>query len=118
MPDTLSAETRKDIDACVDLCQATHRACLETMLYCLGRGGAYADADHIRLLADCAAICQTSADFMLRDSPLHGSVCAVSAEVCDQCAVECDAFADNGRLERCARMCRQCAASCEAMAGM
>lgn len=117
MPDTI-AEARPDLDRCIDLCQAAHRMCTETMLYCLGRGGTYADADHIRLLADCAAICQTAADFMLRDSPLHGSVCAVCAEVCDQCAVECDAFAEESHLEACASLCRQCAASCESMAGM
>ena len=116
MPDT-AAEPRADLATCADLCQATHRACLETMLYCLGRGGAHADADHIRLLADCAQMCQTAADFMLRQSPLHGAVCSVCAEVCDQCAVECDAFEDEG-LEACARLCRQCAASCESMAGM
>lgn len=116
MPDTLT-ESRTDLDTCVDLCQAAHRACLETMLYCLGRGGTYADADHIRLLAECAEICQTSAGFVLRESPLRGTVCAVCAEVCDQCAVECDTFADEGRLEHCAQICRQCAASCAAMAG-
>ena len=116
MPDTL-AETRADANTCADLCQATRQSCLETMLYCLGRGGPYADADHIRLLADCAEMCQTAADFMLRESPLHGSVCAVCAEVCDQCAIECDAFAES-RLEQCARLCRQCAASCESLAGM
>jgi hypothetical protein len=87
MPDTL-AEQHADLDGCVDLCQSAHRTCVEAMLYCLGRGGAFADADHIRLLPDCADICQTTADFMLRQSPLHGSVCAVCAEVCDQCAVE------------------------------
>jgi hypothetical protein len=117
MPDT-AAEPRADLATCADLCQATHRACIETMLYCLRHAGAYADADHIRLLADCAQMCQTAADFMLRGSPLHGAVCAVCAEVCDQCAVECDAFGDEGRLEACARLCRQCAASCENMAGM
>ena len=117
MPDTI-AEPRTDLETCAEQCQAAHRACLETMLYCLGRGGAYADADHIRLLADCADICQTAADFMLRESPLHGAVCAACTEVCDQCAVECDAFADEGRLEACARLCRQCAASCASMAGM
>jgi hypothetical protein len=117
MPDTL-AESRADAESCVALCQSAHRACVETMLYCLGRGGAYSEADHIRLLADCAEICQTAADFMLRESPLHGAVCSVCAEVCDQCALECDAFADEGRLDDCARICRQRAASCESMAGM
>ena len=117
MPDTLT-EPRSDLERCIDLCQACQKACLETMLYCLGRGGAHADADHIRLLADCAEICQTAANFMLRESPLHGAVCAVCAEVCDQCAVACDTFTDEGRLEHCAQICRKCAASCEAMAGM
>jgi len=117
VPDTI-ADARPDLERCIDLCQTAHRTCLETMLYCLGRGGAYAGADHIRLLADCAAMCQTAADFMLRESPLHGAVCAVCAEVCDQCAVECDAFADEGRLQACASLCRQCAAGCESMAGM
>ena len=67
---------------------------------------------------DLNQICQAAANFMLRESPLHGAVCAVCAEVCDQCAVECDTFADEGRLAHCAEFCRQCAASCEAMAGM
>lgn len=116
MPDTLT-DSRAELESCIDYCQASHRACLETMLYCLGRGGAHADADHIRLLADCAAICQTAADFMLRESPLHGAVCAVCAEVCEVCAAACDTFAGESRLEHCAQACRQCAAGCEALAG-
>jgi hypothetical protein len=116
MPDTL-ADSHTDLEACIDLCQACHRACLETMLYCLGRGGAHADADHIRLLADCAQICQTAADFMLRESPLQGAVGRVCAEVCDICAAECDSFAGEGRLEQCAELCRRCSAACLAMAG-
>jgi len=117
MPDTL-ADVRTDMDACIENCQAAHRACLETIQYCLGRGGAHADADHIRLLADCAAICQTSAEFMIRESPLHNSVCGVCAEICDQCATECDSFADSSQMRHCAEICRRCAASCSAMAKM
>ncbi|MGH7004457.1 MAG: four-helix bundle copper-binding protein [Alphaproteobacteria bacterium] len=117
MPDT-QIESRADIDGCIVQCQTCHRSCLETMFHCLERGGAYAAPDHIRLLADCAAICETAANFMLRGSSMHGAVCAVCAEVCDQCAVECDTFANDRQMAQCAEICRQCAESCEEMAGM
>ena len=117
MPDTLT-ESRADLEGCIALCEACHRACLETIFHCLERGGPHAAPDHIRLLSDCAAICQTAADFMLRGSAVHGAVCAVCAEVCDQCAVECDSFGDDRKMAECAEACRRCAESCEEMAGM
>jgi hypothetical protein len=42
------------------------------------------------LLLDCAEICHTASNFMLRDSELHARVCAVCAEVCDRWAEECE----------------------------
>jgi len=37
---------------------------------------------HMRLLMDCAQACQTSADFLLRNSPFHSRNCGVCADVC------------------------------------
>ncbi len=61
MAHQITAEVRQCIDNCVDC----HNICTETANHCLTLGGAHADAAHIRLLLDCAEICQTSADFML-----------------------------------------------------
>lgn len=45
-----------------------HTTCLETISHCLAKGGDHARPDHIKLLIDCAEICQTAANFMARES--------------------------------------------------
>jgi hypothetical protein len=101
---------------CIDNCTNCHAACLETVIYCLQKGGHHADEPHVRLLLDCAEICQTSANFMLRNSPLHALTCAACAEICERCAVECEKFTGDMQMEACARVCRTCAESCKEMA--
>jgi|SRR5688572_4197635 len=66
---------------CIEECHHCHDICTETITHCLEMGGDHADPKHIRLLLDCAEICQTSANFMLRASDLHGQVCDVCATV-------------------------------------
>ena len=101
---------------CIDNCSNCHAACVETVIYCLQKGGHHAEEPHVRLLLDCAEICQTSANFMLRNSPLHAITCAACAEICERCAVECERFVGDMQMEACARMCRKCAESCREMA--
>jgi hypothetical protein len=105
-----------DMNTCIADCTACHRICMETMAYGLGKGGRYAEAAHIRLLLDCAEICQTSADFMIRGSDLHKATCRVCAEVCARCAESCAAFTGDAQMQRCAETCRRCAECCRQMA--
>ncbi|CAL1239474.1 four-helix bundle copper-binding protein [Candidatus Methylocalor cossyra] len=106
----------EQLQACIQECVDCHRACLETAAYCLEQGGRHAEPDHLRLLFDCAEICQTSANFMLRRSDLYPLICEVCAEICAECADGCDAFEGDARLERCAEACRACAERCQIMA--
>jgi len=101
---------------CIKNCLECHSICQRTAMHCLGLGGEHAAAMHIRLLLDCAEICQTSAGFMLRGSGLHGRTCAVCAEVCDLCAVECERPGHDNQMKACAEACRVCAESCRRMA--
>lgn len=113
MAHQLSSEMRQ----CIEHCMACHAICIETANHCLEMGGKHAEASHIRTLLDCAQICATSADFMLRSSDLHGRTCGVCAEACERCAEHCERMADGDELMlRCAEMCRACAASCRQMA--
>ena len=80
---------------CIEECLNCHATCTATAQYCLSEGGPLADADHVGLLLDCAEICQTSANFMLRGSDLHTLTCGVCAEVCARCAEECERMADD-----------------------
>jgi hypothetical protein len=105
------------MQSCIEECLHCHRVCVEMTAHCLEKGGRHAAAGHIRVLMDCAQICATSADFMLRGSPLHMNTCAACAIVCEACAQSCDQFADDEVMKRCADVCRRCAASCREMSG-
>jgi hypothetical protein len=106
------------MDDCIDWCTTCHDICLQTVNYCLGMGGGHAEQSHIRLLLDCEQICQTSADFMLRESHVHGVTCAACADVCDRCAESCERFEDDEIMQACAETCRGCAEACREMARM
>lgn len=101
----------KEDHECLHRCEECHDVCLHTIQHCLEKGGRHATPEHIRLLQDCAQICHTSGDFILRGSPLHGAVCEACAQVCEACAKSCAELGDN----ECADLCRRCAESCHGM---
>ena len=105
-----------EMQECIDLCQRTHQSCVKTAIHCLQSNGRYETKD-IRLLFDCAEICQTSANFLLRGSDMHTYTCAVCSEICDVCAQECARYSDDPMMEKCADICRRCFSSCHHMAG-
>lgn len=113
---TMHQGISSEMQNCIQECLNCHSVCLQTITHCLQMGGKHAEAAHIRLLLDCAEICQTSANFMLRGSDLHGRVCAVCAEVCQRCAQDCERFTDDEQMRHCAKACRTCAESCRQMA--
>jgi hypothetical protein len=106
-----------EMEACIDNCLRCYRVCEQTKMHCLNKGGEHAAADHLSTLADCAKICATSADFMIRMSRNHAQTCGVCAAICDECAAECERMADDGQMRQCAEACRRCAQSCQQMAG-
>ena len=106
-----------EMQQCIDECTRCHNVCLATASYCLELGGKDADPAHIGLLLDCAEICQTSANFMLRSSERHGLTCRVCADICGACAESCDRMGKGDeKLAQCAEECRRCQRSCERMA--
>lgn len=111
-------EIDEKMRACIEECHSCHDICTETVTHCLEMGGEHAEPGHIRLLLDCAEICQTSANFMQRVSDFHVQVCGVCADVCERCAEDCERFEDDEIMQQCAEVCRSCASSCREMAGM
>ena len=104
----------EDMRKCIEACQSCHEICLETIDHCLTQGGKHAAPDHIRTLTDCAQICETSADFMIRGSDLHRHICHACAEICEQCAISCEKL-PGAEMKICAEECRRCADECRAM---
>jgi len=108
------AHTEQDMQACIEACSHCHQVCLQTaMNHCLKAGGKHVEAEHFRLMMNCAEICQTSANFQLSSSRFHRRVCEVCAEVCEACAEDCEKLGD---MDECVEACRACAESCRQMA--
>jgi len=108
------AHQNQQMRECIEACQSCHELCLEMIAHCLALGGKHAAPEHIRTLVDCAQICETSADFMIRDSAFHPHTCRACAEVCERCAVSCDQVG-GVEMKQCAEECRRCADECRAM---
>lgn len=109
-------QVNPDLQNCIQNCLDCHSICLNLLNYCIPQGGSHAELGHLRLLLDCAEICQTSANFMLRGSELHSRVCGLCAEVCERCAQDCERFSDDQQMMACAEICRRCSESCRQMA--
>ncbi len=110
----MTAEMRQCIQDCLDC----HRICLETTTHCLTMGGKHAQPDHIRVMLDCADICASAANFMLRGSQFHARVCGVCTELCAACADSCQQVDPRDQtMMQCVEICRRCADSCRKMAG-
>lgn len=102
-----------EMQSCIDACNHCHQTCLhEAMNYCLDSGGKHVEPNHMRLMLNCAEICQTSANLMLSSSALSNQFCGICAEVCDACAASCE---QTGDMDACVKVCRECSESCRAM---
>jgi hypothetical protein len=82
------------------------------MNHCLETGGEHVAPPHFRLMMACER-CRTSAHFMLISSPHHKHTCREGAEICTECAKDCERL---DWMEDCVAACRACAESCSATA--
>lgn len=69
----------------------------------------------IRLDMECAAICYATAELMSLESERTTDICAICAEMCEACALEC-ATHPQDHCQACAEACRRCAEACRMMA--
>src|SRR2546421_9402747 len=102
---------------CIHDCHDCQDACTATAQHCLRKGGMHAEARHLRLLADCAEICQTAANFMARASDHHHAICSICSVICEACAESCERVGGDEEMRSCAAMWRRWAESCHGPAG-
>jgi hypothetical protein len=107
----------QSVEECLRICQGCHEICQDAIDHCLRMGGEHVEADHMRLLADCAEICNVSQNSMLRSSATSLDLCRSCAEICDRCAASCERFTGDAHMQACARECRACAEACRRMVG-
>jgi hypothetical protein len=104
----------EEMTRCIETCLACYRTCTSmAMNHCLEMGGEHVQPNHFRLMMACAEICRTSAHFMLIGTPHHKHTCRECAEICAECAANCERI---GNMDECVATCRACADSCRRMA--
>ena len=105
-----------EMEQCMKDCHHCHLTCLHmAATHCLELGGKHTEPSHMRVMLDCAEICQTALNFMARSSAQHAAVCRACAEICRACADSCEQLGD---MQECVEACLKCAESCERMAAM
>lgn len=109
------AQLSQSVQDCIDACRDCQIVCMETLTYCMEKGGKHAEPSHLGLMMDCAAICQVSANLMLRGSDFQMDMCQTCAEVCQRCADDCRRMGDDEKMKRCADICEKCSQTCRKM---
>jgi hypothetical protein len=80
----------KGVLECIESCSDCYGVCMETSVHCVGRGGAHAEGERVRLLEDCAQIVQLCGNLMLRGSELAASAALLCLAACERCARDCE----------------------------
>lgn len=106
-----------DLQTCIEECLNCHATCTMTVQYVLAELATEAAVDVVGVLLDCADMCHTNANFMLRGSPYNVLTATTCAELCRACAETCRE-SDDEHMAACAEVCDRCAESCDQMAEM
>lgn len=90
---------------CIAACEYCAHACLDeenlsSMIQC------------IKTDRDCADICATTVRLLIRDSSQKMAMVELCAEICGQCAEECENH-DHDHCKQCAKACRKCEEECK-----
>jgi len=101
----------KELNQCADACLDAHKTALQTLKFCLRRGGAHAETPHLLRLLECAQLCDTCAEFCVDDSMQAVPVAGACARVCEECSRDCERF-EEPELKQCAEICRYAARCC------
>jgi hypothetical protein len=102
-------ECLKACNSCADQCAATFHHCVREVA-----SGKKEHAGALRFVADCEGFCRFSASIVARQSPFMAYACSACANICRDCAGECDKF-DAPTMKDCAKACRACETSCRTM---
>ncbi len=114
---TKIANTTADrFQECIDLCWTARTECQKTFFsHCLEMGGKHVESNHVRVLTDCIAICQLTADSLVRESPVYAALAAACAAICEACAESCDAI-ETETMRQVGAHCRAAAHACHTLA--
>lgn len=108
-------DTQLDYTTCIEACLMCAATCNYCASSCTREKDVNMMAQCIQKDMECAAICYSAAELMSLGSSRAPTICQLCAEICDECAAECEKHAFR-HCQECAEACRKCAAECREMA--
>jgi hypothetical protein len=96
----------KQVQECIEACKECQKCCAA-----LERSGGV-DSRTIQTAKDCAEICQTCSNFVMRESQYAADIRKLCAELCKACATACDKASQGSIAKECGKACRRCAEMC------
>jgi hypothetical protein len=103
--------------ACILACQNCAASCEHCAVTCSLSPSVNSLQKPLELSIYCADLCRLTATFLQRGELQSLRFCALCAEICDICAVECELH-DNAACKACAIACRKCAEECRKIASL
>ena len=95
---------------CVAALQACHATCLQFATFdCMQGNYPRVGPNQFRLMLDCAELCQTAANFLIRDSDHYLRVCREALVICEDLASDCRKFPG---MEAILAACDECVSAC------
>jgi hypothetical protein len=109
----------KHVAECISACEECKAICENVLFnHMLPRGGSHIDAENVGLILDTISICQTTADFLRRNSLAHVFICHACVVICSACAKSCEALAqEHPKIRECGNACAKCAKRCRVLSG-
>ncbi|WP_353933225.1 four-helix bundle copper-binding protein [Okeanomitos corallinicola TIOX110] len=98
-----------EMQTCMNACMECHKICLETMTYCMSKGGKHVNMGIIGILHDCSEMCMMCMNMIMGGSEFTLRTCMLCEQMCNRCAVACEAISDDRKMTKCAAACRRCA---------
>ena len=98
---------------CIIDCTNAHNLAMQTMAYCISKGGPLAKKTLYNGIEDCAEMCDAASKFLLRGSESKSDILKLCQKVCEKCTEACAKFPDDKQLKTCGEFATKAGASCK-----
>lgn len=124
-PDPVPKAQPKAVDAhmsafmdCAKACDDCARICNLCAAHCtkMAVDGKKEHLATVRTCVDCASICKSASEIVIKSGPFSDLICTACADACKRCGDACEKHADHDPImKQCAAECRRCEKACRMM---
>lgn len=103
---------------CAKACDDCARMCNMCAAHCtkMVADGKKEHLATVRTCVDCASICKSASEIVIKSGPFSDLICTACADACKRCGDACEKHAEHDPImKQCASECRKCENACRTM---